>query len=181
MQIKVSNIRLQYNENQQPEVVLTTSGDIRKEVADLQNILKDGKELTAEIKQYRKKRSLNANALLWTLLQKMADVLHTTKDELYIQMLDRYGVFTFVVVKPSVVDRVKQEWRTVRELGEITVNGKTGIQLQCFFGSSTYDSKEMSALIDGVVSECNELGIETMQKEELESIKKEWGNKEVKT
>ena len=119
MQIKVNDVRLQYNENQQPEIILTTSGDIRKEVADLKNILADGKELTAEIKQYRKKRSLNANALLWTLLQKMADVLHTTKDELYIQMLDRYGVFTFVVVKPSVVDRVKQEWRTVRELGEI--------------------------------------------------------------
>lgn len=180
MQIRVNNIRLQYNENQQPEIILTTTGDIREEVADLKNVIAEGKELTAEIKQYRKKRSLNANALLWVLLSEMAAVLHTSKDELYIQMLDRYGVFTFVVVKPSVVDRVKQEWRTVRELGEITVNGKTGIQLQCFFGSSTYDSKEMSVLIDGVVSECNELGIETMQKEELESIKKEWGNKEVK-
>ena len=179
MQIKVSDIKLQYNENQQPEIILTTSGDVRKEVADLKNILAEGKELTAEIKQYRKKRSLNANAYLWVLLSEMAAVLHTTKDELYIQMLDRYGVFTFVVVKPSVVDRVKQEWRTVRELGEITVNGKTGIQLQCFFGSSTYNSKEMSVLIDGVVSECTEMGIETMQKEELESIKKEWGNKEV--
>jgi hypothetical protein len=78
-----------------------------------------------------------------------------------------------------VVERVKQEWRTVRELGEITVNGKTGIQLQCFFGSSTYNSKEMSTLIDGVVSECEEMRIETMQKEELESIKKEWGKKEI--
>jgi len=177
MQIKVNDVRLQYNENQQPEIILTTSGDIRKEIAELKNILVEGKELTAEIKQYRKKRSLNANAYLWVLLSEMAAALHTTKDELYIQMLDRYGVFTFVVVKPSVVDRVKQEWRTVRELGEITVNGKTGIQLQCFFGSSTYSSKEMATLIDGVVSECEEMGIETMQKEELESIKKEWGNK----
>jgi hypothetical protein len=84
-------------------------------------------------------------------------------------------VNTHIVVKPHMVDKVKQEWRTVRELGEVTVNGKTGMQLQCFFGSSTYNTKEMSVLIDGVVSECKELGIETMTPDELAGLKNEWG------
>jgi hypothetical protein len=110
-------------------------------------------------------------------LQKIAEVLHTTKDDVYLEMLSRYGVFTHIVVKPNVVDRVKAEWRTVRELGEVTINGKTGIQLQCFFGSSTYDSREFSVLLDGVISEAKELGIETLSQSEADRMIREWGKK----
>jgi hypothetical protein len=157
------------------EIILTTKGRVEQEVAELQEIIKQGKELSVEIKQYRNKRSLDANAYMWLLLGKMAAVLHTTKDELYLQMLDRYGVYTHIIVKPSVVDKVKQEWRTVRELGEVTVNGQKGVQLQCFFGSSTYDSKEFSILLDGVISECKEIGIEVISEEEKQLLIKEWG------
>lgn len=174
MKIKANNIRLQYNELGKAEIVLTTD-NVRIDISDLKAVIDKGKELSVEIKQYRQKRSLDANAYFWVLLSKMADALGTTKDELYLIMLERYGVFTHVVVKPNVVERVKQEWRTVRELGEVTINGKTGIQLQCYFGSSTYDTKEMSVLIDGVVSECKEMGIETMTPEELTLLKQEWG------
>ena len=180
MKFKSEELKLQYNENNQPQILLTpllSRSEAHKGIYELQNILTKGKPLQIEIKQHRQKRSLNANAYLWVLLGKMADVLDTIKDELYLEMLDRYGVFTHIVVKPSVVERVKQEWRTVRELGEVTVNGKTGVQLQCYFGSSTYDTKEMSRLIDGVVSECKELGIETATLEELQTLKREWGNK----
>lgn len=178
MQIKVQSIGLQYNEHGNAQVLLTTNENpkaVQKAVAELKTIVEGGKQLQSEIKQYRQKRSLDANAYCWTLLSKMADVLKTTKDELYLQMLERYGVFTHIVVKPNVVDKVKQEWRTVRELGEVTVNGKTGIQLQCYFGSSTYDTKEMSVLIDGIVSECKELGIEVIPTAELQALKNSWG------
>lgn len=127
-----------------------------------------------KVDKKRKKRSLDANAALWKMLDKMADKLQTTKDELYIEMLDRYGVFTFVVVKKSVVERIKQEWRTVRELGEVTINGKQGIQLQCFFGSSTYNSKEFSRLLDGVIQEARELGIDFISKEDQARMISEW-------
>ena len=67
----------------------------------------------------------------------LLDKLETTKDELYLIMLGKYGVFTHTVVKPNVVERVKEEWKLVKEeLGQVTVNGQTGIQLQCYFGSS---------------------------------------------
>jgi hypothetical protein len=137
--------------------------------------LKNIKKLKITAAQYREKRSLDANAYMWVLLQKLAEVLHTTKDELYIDMLGKYGVFTHIIVKPHVVARVKEEWRTVKELGEVTVGGQTGIQLQCYFGSSTYDTKEMSVLIDGVVQECKDEGIETLPPDELARMKKEWG------
>ena len=76
--------------------------------------------------------------------------------------------------KKEVVEKIKTEWRAVRELGEINVNGSSGIQLQCYFGSSTYDSKEMATLIDGVVREAKELGIETLPPDELLRMKQEW-------
>jgi hypothetical protein len=133
------------------------------------------KKLSIEIKQHREKRSLDANAYMWVLLQKIADKLKTSKDELYLEVLGRYGVFTHIIVKPKVVDRVIEEWRTVRNLGEVTVNGTTGIQLQCYFGSSTYDTKEMSVLLDGVVGEAAELGIDVLPPDEIRIMKERWG------
>ena len=60
-------------------------------------------------------------------------------------------------------------------MGEVTVNGKTGIQLQCYFGSSTYTTAEMATLIDGVISECKDMGIETATPAELARMMGEWG------
>ncbi len=174
MNIRANDIRLQYTEQGKAEIILSTDQN-RIDISKHKEIIAKGKELAVEIKQYRHRRSLDANAYMWVLLAKMAEVLKSSKDELYLIMLERYGVFTHIVVKPNMVDKVKREWRTVRELGEVTVNGKTGIQLQCFFGSSTYDTKEMSVLIDGVVQECKELGIETLGDQELSLLKSEWG------
>ena len=130
-----------------------------------------------DIKVKREKRSLDANSALWLMLNKMAIKLRTTKDELYLDMLDRYGVFTHVVVKPEAVKRVMQEWRTVRELGKVTINGKTGIQLQCFYGSSQYNKEEFSTLLNGVIDEAKEIGIDFYTKEELNSMIMNWGEK----
>lgn len=156
------------------EITLTTD-DKRIDISRLQEATAKGKQLSVEIKQHRKRRSLNANAYLWVLLGKMAEVLRTSKDELYLMMLERYGVYTHIIVKPHVVEQVKAQWRTVRELGEVIVNGQKGIQLQCYFGSSTYDTKQMSVLIDGVVSECQELGIDTLPPDEIQMMKNQWG------
>jgi hypothetical protein len=173
MNITANAIRLQYNEAGGAELVL--SCPTKPDISKLKEVVAKGNLLAVEVKQHRQKRSLNANAYMWVLLSKMAEVLHTTKDELYLIMLERYGQFTHIIVKPNVVGKVKQEWRAVRELGEVTVNGKKGIQLQCYFGSSTYDTQEMSVLIDGIVSEAKELGIETLPPEDLALLKQEWG------
>ena len=173
MKFKSNNIRLQYDENRQAELVISTKENIC--INDLKEIIAKGKELSVEIKQHRVKRSLDSNSYLWVLLSKMATTLNTSKDELYLQLLQRYGQFTHIVVKPEVVSKVINEWKTVIELGEIVINGKVGVQLQCYFGSHTYNSKEMSVLINGVVSECKELDIETISKNELERMKSAWG------
>lgn len=129
----------------------------------------------ATIKEFRKKRSLDANAYLWVLLDKIADAVGSTKDDIYLQVLELYGVFTHIIVKEEAVEQFKKEFRTCRELGKVAVNGKTGVQLQCYLGSSTYDTKQMSRLIEGVVSDCKELGIETLTPKELALMCEEWG------
>lgn len=148
--------------------------ELNEEPTESINDISSCEKLNIRVVKFRKKRSLDANAYMWVLLQKMAEVLQQDKWNIYIDMLGKYGVFTHIIVKPNVVEKVKEEWRTVKELGEVCVNGTTGIQLQCYFGSSTYNTKEMSVLIDGVVSEAKELGIETLSPDELERMKAEW-------
>lgn len=141
----------------------------REFVAGLKERLYD-----AELKEHRERRSLDANAYLWVLLGKLAEALHTDKDDVYLMMLERYGVYTHIIVRPELVERVRGEWRTVRELGPVAVNGRSGVQLQCYFGSHTYDTKEMSRLLEGVVEECRELDIETLPPEKLEAMEVGW-------
>jgi hypothetical protein len=178
MKAIANNLRITYDESGKPELTLSLTcnrHEIAADTAELKSILAKGKLLAVEVKKQTVRRSLDANAYMWVILSKMAGILKTTKDELYLLMLERYGVFTHIVVKPSIVDRVKEEWRTVRELGEVTIKGQTGIQLQCYFGSSTYSTSEMSHLIDGVVSEAKDLDIETMTPQELAVLKQDWG------
>lgn len=174
MQITADKIDARVALNGDMEVILRVEAESKSTVRSVIQSLVD-RRLSVEIKQWRAKRSRDANAYFWVLCAKIADVLQKSKEEVYLDLLGDYGVFTHIVVKPNVTDRVKAEWRTVKELGEVTINGRTGVQLQCYFGSSTYDTKEMSRLIDGAVHEAKELGIETLTPAELATMKNEWG------
>lgn len=153
------------------EVTFEINEDITASIDKIRDKLLN---LTAKI--HREKRSLDANAYAWVLMQKIAEAIHTDKWSVYLMMLERYSpVFTHIIVRPEAVERVKGEWRTVKVLGPIQVNGSSGIQLQCYFGSSTFDSKEMASFIDGIVSECKKMGIETLPPDEIERMRREWG------
>lgn len=141
--------------------------------AEVESIEKlKGRELSVELKVFRRKRSLDSNAYAWVLLQKMAEALGSTKEEVYLFCLQRYSrSFDTVLVSEEALDRFRREWRTIVDLGEV-YDGMH--QVQCYYGSHTFDTKEMSVFIDGIVSECKELGIETMPPEELERMLKSW-------
>ena len=147
----------------------------------LEELVKSGKKLTCEIKPYRKKRSLDANSFMWLLCQRIAEKIGSTKDDVYLTMLERYGIFTHVIIKPAAVEHFMKTWNTAKILGDVTINGQSGVQIQCYYGSSTYDSEQMRVLVDGIVSECKELGIETKSAEEIESMLGVWGNSLIPT
>ena len=166
----------QFGLNGEQYISFRLSEDGRKEY----EALRDKEDLVIDVKPYRQKRSLDANAYLWVLCEKIGQKIMASKDEVYLTLLERYGVFTHLIVKPAAVERVKQEWRTVRELGEVTVGDQIGIQLQCYFGSSTYNSKEMARLIDGAIQEADNLGIETATPDEVARMKGLWDASEDK-
>lgn len=141
-------------------------------VNEVENI-KDSK-LSIKAVKYRQKRSLDANKLLWVCIGAIATALRADKWDIYLQMLKRYGKYTYICVKPSVVDAVKAQWRECEELGEVNINGETAIQMLCYFGSSTYNTKEFSVLLDGVIGEMKEIGIDTPTSEDMRRSLEQW-------
>jgi hypothetical protein len=133
------------------------------------------KQYICTIKQHRNKRSLNANSYAWLLINEVANVLRLSKEEVYLQMLKRYGQSSVVSVVESAAETFKKSVKYCEDFGEAELNGKKFIHIKVYAGSSTYDSKEMSILIDGIVSEAKELGIETMTPAEIEKLKGAWG------
>ena len=139
--------------------------------------IKDVPTLEIEADKPKAKRSLNANGLLWKCLGDIANAIHADKWTVYLEMLKRYGKYTYICVKPSVVDAVKAQWRECEEIGEIDVNGQKAVQLLCYFGSSTYNTKEFSHLLDGVVSEMEEIGLEKPMSSEMRRALELWERK----
>jgi hypothetical protein len=138
------------------------------------NNIKDCEKLSIKAVKYRNRRSLDANALLWLCLGRIADALRTDKWQVYLRMLKRYGKFTYICVKPNVVDAVKTQWRECEVIGEVNINGQEAVQMLCYFGSSTFDTKEFSILLDGVISEMKEMGLEAPTSEEMERALEIW-------
>ena len=130
--------------------------------------------LSISAKKYRKKRSLDANGLLWLCLGRIAEALRTDKWDVYLMMLKRYGKYTYICVKPNMVDAVKAQWRECEVVGNVNINGKDAVQMLCYFGSSTYDTKEFSVLLDGVISEMKEMGLETPASEDMRRALEQW-------
>lgn len=137
------------------------------------------KVLRLTVVRWREKRSLNANALLWQCLDKIADALHTDKWEVYLLMLKRYGKFTYVIVPDGAVERMKTMWRELEVVGEVDVNGRKATQILCYYGSHTYDTKEFSRLLDGVISEMKEMGIPTPEEEDMDRALRNWEKQRV--
>lgn len=141
-----------------------------------------GKLLNIVAKQYRKKRSLDANAYYWQLLTKLAEASGISKNRAHNLMLRRYGqleemdghlIYVVVPDDDKGADRsLEAETYHIKPTTEVKVASdgsrfRTYIMLR---GSSTYDTSEMSKLIDGLVSECQELGIETLPPKEIERM-----------
>lgn len=139
------------------------------------NNIQDCEKLNIKAVKFRNKRSLDANAYLWVLCTKMGEVLQTSKDEVYEEMLQKYGVlfqddsgnYITVTVKADIDMSKVGHWKFYK------TNGKFSSYL-LIKGTSEYDTAEMARFIDLVVQEAKDLDIETMAPEELERMKALW-------
>lgn len=137
-------------------------------------LLNQDREKLFEVKQHRQKRSLNANAYAWLLMGKIADVVRASKDEIYLEMLRKYGQRTVVSVRSDI--DVKGYFKYYESFAVGYVGDTEFTHYHVFKGSSEYDTREMSVLIDGIVSEAEELEIETLPPQEIQRMKEMWKN-----
>lgn len=114
--------------------------------------------LTVKIERYRDKRSLNANALLWKCVGSLAEILHASKDEIYLKALRDYGENVYVAVVPEAERALRVSFKEVIPLGIHNINGKEFANFRCVVGSSQYNTEQMSRLLDGVIDDCREMG-----------------------
>ena len=122
-----------------------------------------------EIKEKKSKRSLTANAYYWSLLNQLASVMRMDNQECHFLMLQRYGQYEIISVRSDI--DLQGYFKYYKEIGHGTVQGKDFCHYKIYKGSSQMDSKEFSILLDGVRSECEEVGIPTLTPSEIAQLK----------
>ena len=125
-----------------------------------------------KINKHREKRSLNANAYLWKLVTEIGNILNKSKEEVYLQMLIDYGQSEMISIISEI--NVKGYFKYYKLAGTSILNGKEFNHYKIYKGSSEYNTKEMSILLEGAVQEAKNLGIKTKEDYEIEKSIEEW-------
>lgn len=137
-----------------------------------------------EIRQSREKRSLDANAYCWVLCQKIGAAVGITKEEVYQRAIQEGNECVYTVMPDEDYDAFVKAWQSrgigwrVQLVEDAGLGTKTAF---AYYGSSVYDTKAMSRLIDSLVQEAKNLDIETMPPDELEALLRAWEEEDAKT
>ena len=141
-----------------------------------------GKALSIELKLFRNKRSKDANALLWECLGRLANHTGADKWDLYLGALKDYGQYTHTWVRPDAIEAMKKQWREIQIIGNPTqINGELMVPMLCYFGSHTYNTQEFSKLLDGVIAEMKDAGIEAPTSQDMQRSLDLWEKAHEKT
>lgn len=167
-------------------ILFEPNEDFRQAYEELKNFDK----LSLEIKPYRRRRSLDANAYYWALLTKLAKILRVSNPELHNDLLSKYGFeeivdgerLTAAVPDTDAAHKTVMESRVyhLRPTSDVWM-GNDGVMYRTYImvrGSSTYDTAEMSRLIDGLIDDCRDAGMadaEIASPEEKRILKERYG------
>lgn len=159
----------------------------KKQICAFQNFfnkLKENKLYDIEIKEHREIRSQNANKYMWVLCQKIAEKLTEeqnithTKEDVYRSSIRDIGVYKDNEFDEITSKTFRTAWEKlgtgwITEQVDFSSDGNN-LVIRFYYGSSTYNTKQMSKLINNLVEECKEYGIETLPPEELKSMLESW-------
>ena len=147
--------------------------------SDMYDTLAD-KPVSVEIKQAHKRRSLTANAYAWALIDKISEKTGVKRSEVYRNAIREIGgVSETVCVQDKAVDRLREGW-SKNGLGWQTdtmpskIEGCTCVIL--YYGSSSYDSKQMAQFIDSLIQDAEALGIPTLTEAQAERLVGRWSD-----
>ena len=139
--------------------------------------IKAGIMYAVEIKRHRKRRSLDQNAMYWSILGQIAKALGISNSKAHNIMLrsygqlERYGEQIVYVVLPDTEEAAEQadeaESYHIKPTSQVKV-GMDGINYRTYLllkGSHDMDTAEMKRLIDGVMDEAKQMGLELLWEE----------------
>lgn len=166
MKTQAKNITVEIEDLNNVRISFTASKTAMEEMPDL------SKPIDVEMKVHRKKRSLNANAYFWTLCGKIAERVGTTKEEVYRRAVHDAGKWEIYTGAENALKRLAKAWRKggIGYQSELLDSGA----MVLYYGSSEYDSKEMAKLIDWVVDEAQDMGIDTSTPNERSLLLQAW-------
>lgn len=142
--------------------------------------LKNEKKLNIELKKYIEKRSLDANAYFWKILTELCDLAEINTVEEYKRRVKELGIFRQFKIMTDQVNTFTKIWEDKGiawfcEILDTEYIGNIEFKIiNAYYGSSSFNSKQMSRLIDGVVQDCKIYGIETKSKNEINSMLENW-------
>lgn len=164
---------------------LRIKADVPRKAQMFLETMNPGKKYVAEIKEFRKKRSLDANAYAWVLMNKLAGKLNMGVRDLYRHYIpDIPNNSETVCVPNGSVKKLRSGWEH-NGLGwcsDVTASklpGCTNVVL--YYGSSTFDQHQMGIMLDLIIADCKQVGIETLTPSELARMNLEWGERAAQT
>ena len=170
----ISDVSIDFKTNK-PKITFIMNE--RTALAEL-DAIKDLKKLSIEAKKYRKKRSSDANAYMWTIAEKIAEKINITKIDVYREAIRNVGQCEVLPIKDEAVQTFVNAWEHNGQGWICEIIGKSKMQgytnITAYYGSSVYDNKSMSRLVDLIVQEAKELNIETLPPAKLEALKEAW-------
>lgn len=159
--------------------VLMLEVNERNDFEALVDEMRDKDKLTIEVKPFRQKRSLDANAYAWVLIDKLAEKIGESKERIYREYIKHIGGNSEIVcVKNHAVQRLCDGWHR-NGLGWQTdtfpskIGGCTNVVL--YYGSSVYDTAQLSRLLDLIIFDCKQFGISTETPDQIALMKARWG------
>lgn len=174
LQGKLADVSIDYKTNKKKLTFL-----INNNITSLEEI-ENVELLNIEVKKYRKHRSKDANSYFWKLLQDLCDLLNLDTIEEYKRRVRELGIFRQFKIEKENVKTFEKMWTMQGvawfcEILDTVYTQDTEFKLiNSYYGSSSYDSRQMSRLIQNLVQDCEIVGIQTKSKEEIDSLIREW-------
>lgn len=179
---RITNAAISYGTGK-PLLSFEVDGDKESVFQALQEL--HGETLTIKLAKHRKKRSLDANAYCWVLIGKLAKATGIPKNEIYRATIREIGGNSEIVcVLDKAVDKLRAGWERngvgwVTETMPSKIEGCTNVIL--YYGSSVYDTAQMSRLIDLLIDECKTNGVEYLPPDKLSAMLEEWNEQKNKS
>ncbi len=146
-------------------------------ITEFLSSMQEGKVYTVKLGEKRKKRSLDANALYWELCGRLAQKLGFTPEEIYRQHIKDMGNYETLCMQTEAVPMFALRWvgeHTGRQISTRASKLPGCTTVLAYYGSSDFDRRQMSVLIDSCIQDCKANGVETRPPEEVASLLEAW-------